>query len=96
MSRGREIGKLVGKINRALKATHPGFKRSVALKHEDGTTLVFINAFAIKYDGWVMVFSEHNGTYYNSLEEVVVSQCEEFDPEEFTSIEDLLAQDKGL
>lgn len=58
-------------IDKILRCTYPGFRGTVQIMHEDGTTLFYRNAFMVTYEGCVIVFSEHNGTYVNAIDDLL-------------------------
>jgi hypothetical protein len=56
----REIEEFVRAYDKKLLATDPRFRKSVALIHEEGTTLFFNYAFLMKKEDWIIAFTEHH------------------------------------
>jgi hypothetical protein len=47
-----------------LLATDFDAHKYVLVEHEDGSRLFFRSAFMIQHEGWLYVFTEHNGYHY--------------------------------
>ena len=63
------------KYDKHLKADADGFRGSVQVTHEDGSTFLLHEAFLktwVDSDGleWLMCFTEHNGTLVWALEDL--------------------------
>jgi hypothetical protein len=62
--------------NQNLTAYHQGFGETVELIHEDGTVMVFQNAFARLVDKhYIAVFSEHNGYHVQAVDDLHTYRC---------------------
>jgi len=51
------------RIEKKLSAYDFSIKSLIYISHLEGTTLVYKNAFALKYDDWYLVFTEHHGSF---------------------------------
>lgn len=56
----------------AKKGAEGHFKWLVTVNHHDLTTCVFHNAEVEKYEGWLIVYTEHNGfhIFLDSIEDL--------------------------
>lgn len=61
-------------INSNLKATDPRLRRGVQVIHEEGTTLFFMYAFALRIGEYIAVFTEHHGYMVYHDDDVSVRQ----------------------
>ncbi len=68
----KEVEEKAEEINKILRCDYPGFGGIVHIVHEDGTSLLYKNAFMVTYKGCVIVFSEHNGIYVNSTDDLML------------------------
>lgn len=81
----RRVWEVAKKMDESLLATNPGFQNKVLVRHEEGTTLFYENAFAMRYydkDGvkhcwgnkhpneWLLVFTEHHGFHVYPLDDL--------------------------
>lgn len=74
-----------------LTAYHPGFRNSVYIRHDDGSTMFWEHAFIRYVDSYVFVFTEHNDYHIFSKDDLdwwrelgQVDDQHEFDPNEDT------------
>ena len=60
----RKIREKAEEYDKKLLATDLRFRRSVTLKHEDGSYLHFDSAFLMRVENeWIACFTEHHGTF---------------------------------
>lgn len=70
-----KVIKIASEYDRALKATDPRFYRNVMIIHQDeGTVLTYDSSFALKYEKWFLVFSEHHSPQVYHEDDVYVHQ----------------------
>ena len=70
----KEAEKRALAIHKDLKATDPRLRRWVHMIHEDGSVFTCENAFALKIDRYVAVFTEHHNYFLYDESEVQVRQ----------------------
>lgn len=70
----KRIRERVKEYDAKLRADDPRFRRSVQVIHEEGTTMYFEWAFAVKVDSFYVIFTEHHETFVYSNDEVQVIQ----------------------
>lgn len=56
-----EVKRLAKEIDVSLKATDKRFRNSVKLVTDEGTVLLYENAFLLKKENWLLLFTEHHG-----------------------------------
>jgi len=59
-------------IDKTLTALSFNPKSWVYIIHEEGTTLIYRSAFAVKYDDWYLIFTEHHGNMLHHNSDVKV------------------------
>jgi len=70
----KRIRERVKEYDAKLRATDPRLRRSVQVIHEEGTTMHFEWAFAVKVDNYYVIFTEHHETFVYFDDEVEVIQ----------------------
>lgn len=60
----KQMRKWVEKFDSTIKATDPRWNHMVRILHEEGTELIFECAFLLKYNGWIIVITEHHGSHF--------------------------------
>lgn len=68
----KEVIALAKNCDSKLKATDPRFNYSVSVRHRDGTYLHIQNAFALIYQEYLTIFSEHNGIFVFFKEDLTI------------------------
>jgi hypothetical protein len=46
-----------------LRADDPRLRHAVHLQHHDGTVLFYNSAFVVRWQGWLIVLTEHHGPH---------------------------------
>lgn len=76
----KEAEALAQEIDKDLRATDPRFRNAVYLRHEDGSTFIWNNAFldytevhanALFDMEYVIVFTEHHGFHVYNTDDVI-------------------------
>jgi hypothetical protein len=70
----KRIRERVKEYDAKLRADDPRFRRSVQVIHEEGTTMYFEWAFAVKVDNCYVIFAEHHEMVIYFDDEVKVIQ----------------------
>lgn len=63
MTNYNQVKRNATKLGLDLRADDPRFRRSVYLLHEEGTTFLWRYAFALLFEEWYVIFTEHHGTH---------------------------------
>ena len=62
----------VCELDKKLRADDPRFRNSITVYHEEGTMMHFEWAFAIKFERWYVIFTEHHGYHIYDEDDVQV------------------------
>ena len=57
-------------VDKDLRADDPRFRHTVYLVHEEGTSMLWRYAFAVKVEEWYLIFTEHHGTHVYSEQDL--------------------------
>jgi hypothetical protein len=63
-------------IDQSLLATDPRFERAVKVIHVEGTNLLFMHAFAVRWHDWYLIFTEHHRFFVYHEDDVEIIQFE--------------------
>lgn len=58
--RWEDAQRVAEEYDKALRADDPRFKRSVQIRHGDGAVLFYPYAFLLRYNGFLLLFTEHH------------------------------------
>ena len=65
-----DVDILAKNIDENLRSDDLRFKNAVFVKHQDGSTMFYLNAFVEKYPGWFLIFTEHHGHKVYNAEDI--------------------------
>ncbi len=60
-----------------LRADDPRLRGALQVIHEEGSTMFLMYAFAVRVDDWIVIFTEHHGSFVYGVDEV---NCLPMDP----------------
>jgi hypothetical protein len=66
-----EVYKRTGEYDDTLRTDDPRFERSVLLVHGDGSILIVNQAFLMRYEDWIIVFSQHHSFHAYAHDKLV-------------------------
>lgn len=67
----KEAKELVSKYDSALLASDTRFRHTTEIEMEDGSFFKWKNAFIMKFDCWMAIFTEHYGFHIFDLTDII-------------------------